>query len=129
VEEVGEAFGITRESIRQIEAKALRRLQHPFRRRTKLYFACDTGLFYDMKLIGDEGIDLAILPIGDNFTMGPADALRAVKLISPRAVIPVHYNTWDLIDQNPQVWAERVETETETTCIVISPGDTYTLED
>lgn len=49
----------------------------------KIYHACDTGLFGDMQLIGEEGIDLAILPIGDNFTMGPDDALRAVKLIRP----------------------------------------------
>jgi L-ascorbate metabolism protein UlaG (beta-lactamase superfamily) len=93
----------------------------------KLYFACDTGLFYSMKLIGEEGIDLAVLPIGDNFTMGPDDALRAVKLIEPQVVIPVHYDTWDLIAQDPQEWAKRVEAETNTTCIVISPGESYEL--
>src|SRR4030042_2008808 len=49
----------------------------------KFYDACDTSLFYDMKLIGEEGIDLAILPIGDNYTMGPDDALRAVQFIQP----------------------------------------------
>ena len=47
-----------------------------------LYFAGDTGLFLDMQLIGEEGLDLAVLPIGDNFTMGPADALRAVKFLN-----------------------------------------------
>jgi len=52
----------------------------------KLYFACDTGLFFDMKMIGAEGIDLAVLPIGDNFTMGPDDALLAVRLIEPKRV-------------------------------------------
>jgi L-ascorbate metabolism protein UlaG (beta-lactamase superfamily) len=93
--------------------------------RKKLYFACDTGLFYSMKLIGEEGIDLAVLPIGDNFTMGPDDALRAVKLIEPKTVIPVHYNTWDLIAQDPEKWAERVENETDTTCVILSPGETY----
>jgi L-ascorbate metabolism protein UlaG (beta-lactamase superfamily) len=71
----------------------------------KVYLAQDTGLFGDMKLIGDEGIDLAVLPIGDNFTMGPDDALRAVKLIQPKAVIPIHYNTWELIAQDPNAWA------------------------
>ncbi|MCY2964311.1 MAG: metal-dependent hydrolase, partial [Planctomycetota bacterium] len=54
----------------------------------RIYHAADTGLFYDMKLIGEEGIDLAILPIGDNYTMGPDDALRAVRLIQPQVVIP-----------------------------------------
>ncbi len=93
----------------------------------KLYFACDTGLFSSMKLIGEEGIDLAVLPIGDNFTMGPDDALRAVKLIEPRTVIPVHYDTWELIAQDPQAWARRVEAETNTTCVLLAPGDTYEL--
>src|SRR5512137_1985310 len=78
----------------------------------KLYFACDTGLFGDMRLIGEEGIELAVLPIGDNFTMGPDDALRAVKLIQPKHVIPIHYNTWGLIAQDPHAWAKRVEAET-----------------
>lgn len=93
----------------------------------KIYFACDTGLFYDMKLIGDVGIDLAVLPIGDNFTMGPDDALRAVKLIVPKTVIPVHFDTWELIAQDPRAWAARVETETNTRCVVISPGQSFEL--
>ncbi len=53
-----------------------------------------------MRLIGEEGVDLAVVPIGDNFTMGPDDALRAVKLIQPRQVVPIHYNTWELIAQD-----------------------------
>jgi L-ascorbate metabolism protein UlaG (beta-lactamase superfamily) len=93
----------------------------------KVYFACDTGLFYDMKLIGEEGIDLAVLPIGDNFTMGPEDALRAVKLLGPKVVIPVHFDTWELIAQDPHAWAKRVETETDSRCVVISPGEAITL--
>jgi len=91
----------------------------------KIYFACDTGLFYGMKLIGEEGIDLAVLPIGDNFTMGPDDALRAVKLIEPKTVMPVHYGTWELIAQDPKAWAERVHAETSTTCVIISPGQSH----
>jgi len=93
----------------------------------KIYHACDTGLFYDMRLIGEEGIDLAILPIGDNFTMGPADALRAVKLISPGQVIPVHYNTFEVIRQDPYAWAELVEQETETKVRVLRPGEQMVL--
>jgi L-ascorbate metabolism protein UlaG (beta-lactamase superfamily) len=89
----------------------------------KLYHACDTGLFYDMKLIGEEGIDLAILPIGDNFTMGPEDALRAVKLIKPAHVIPIHYNTFDVIKQDPHAWANRVKEETSAKVTVMNPGD------
>lgn len=90
----------------------------------KIYHACDTGLFYDMKLIGEEGIDLAILPIGDNFTMGPDDALRAVKLIQPKRVVPIHYNTFDVIKQDPDSWAARVEKETAVKVAVMKPGDT-----
>ena len=93
----------------------------------RIYLACDTGLFGDMRLIGEEGVDLAVLPIGDNFTMGPEDALRAVKLIEPKHVIPVHYNTWDLIAQDPDAWASRVQSETSTTPHVIKPGESFTL--
>jgi len=93
----------------------------------KIYHACDTGLFYDMKLIGEEGIDLAILPIGDNFTMGPDDALRAVKLIEPRQVIPIHYDTFDVIKQDPHAWAIRVEKDTAAKVRVLKPGETLEL--
>jgi L-ascorbate metabolism protein UlaG (beta-lactamase superfamily) len=93
----------------------------------KIYHACDTGLFYDMKLIGEEGIDLAILPIGDNFTMGPADALRAVKLLEPRRVVPIHYNTFDVIKQDPQAWAILVKKETDAEVAVMKPGESLTL--
>ena len=92
-----------------------------------IYHACDTGLFYDMKLIGEEGIDVAILPIGDNFTMGPDDALRAVKLLEPRVVIPVHYDTFDVIGQDPDAFAARVEAETPAKCVVLKPGHSYRL--
>ena len=93
----------------------------------KIYHACDTGLFYDMKLIGEEGIDLAILPIGDNFTMGPDDALRAVKLIEPAQVIPIHYDTFDIIKQYPDAWAAKVEKETAAKATVMNPGKTIEI--
>jgi len=93
----------------------------------KVYMACDTGLFGDMALIGEEGIDLAVLPIGDNFTMGPDDALKAVKLIKPKHVIPVHYNTWELIEQDPAAWAKRVNAETDCQAHVIMPGESFSL--
>ncbi len=93
----------------------------------RIYLACDTGLFGDMRLIGEEGIDLAVLPIGDNYTMGPDDALRAVKLIQPRHVIPVHYDTFDLIRQDAQAWANKVKTETSTQPHVLKPGESFTL--
>lgn len=93
----------------------------------KIYLAGDTGLFGDMRLIGEEGIDLAFLPIGDNFTMGPDDALRAVKLLNPKTVVPIHYDTFDLIHQDAQLWADRVTSETKTAVRVIKPGEAITL--
>ncbi len=89
----------------------------------KIYAAQDTGLFGDMRLIGEEGIDLAMLPIGDNYTMGPDDALRAVKLLEPKKVLPIHYNTWDLIAQDAAAWANRVKKETKTVPVVLKPGE------
>jgi len=94
----------------------------------KIYLAQDTGLFGDMRLIGEEGIDLAALPIGDNYTMGPADALRAVKLIQPKHVIPIHYGTFDLIRQDEQAWAQQVTSETKAQAHVLKPGETFTLD-
>ncbi|MEW6403967.1 MAG: metal-dependent hydrolase [Chloroflexota bacterium] len=93
----------------------------------KIYLAQDTGLFGDMKLIGEEGLDLAVIPIGDNFTMGPDDALRAVKLLEPKVVIPIHYNTFDLIAQDANAWAGRVQMETRTKVVVLKPGESYSL--
>ncbi|MDA8166024.1 MAG: metal-dependent hydrolase [Desulfobacteraceae bacterium] len=93
----------------------------------KIYFAGDTGLFYDMKLIGEEGIDLAILPIGDNYTMGPADALRAVKLIGPGRVVPCHYDTFKVIRQDPHAWAAEVERTTGARATVMAPGETIDI--
>jgi len=90
-----------------------------------IYHACDTGLFYDMKLIGEEGIELAILPIGDNYTMGPKDALRAVKLIEPQVVVPIHYDTFDVIKQDPAAFAKTVEAETKARCVVLKPGESH----
>ena len=93
----------------------------------KIYLACDTGLFYGMKLLKQEKVDLAVLPIGDNFTMGPDDAFRAVKMIKPRHVFPAHYNTWPLIEQDAAAWAERVNAKTKTKAHVLKPGESFSL--
>ncbi len=92
-----------------------------------IYFAGDTGLFYDMKLIGEENIAVAVLPIGDNFTMGPEDSIKAIKLLEPQTVIPAHYNTWPLIDQDAAAWGDRVATETSAKPAVLQVGDEYIL--
>lgn len=75
-----------------------------------IYHAGDTALFGDMELIGKRHpIDVAFLPIGDNFTMGPEDAAYAVSLLKPKVVVPIHYDTFPPIKQDPQVFADLVE--------------------
>jgi L-ascorbate metabolism protein UlaG (beta-lactamase superfamily) len=90
---------------------------------TKVYDAADTALFGDMALIGEEGLDLAILPIGDFYTMGPDDALRAVKLLTPRRVLPIRYNTFPPIAQDAHAWAARVREVTDAEPVIIEPGE------
>lgn len=92
---------------------------------TTIYHAGDTGIFGDMELISKyNNIDIAMLPIGDNFTMGPEEALEAVKLLKPKTVIPIHYNTWELIAQNPEDFKNAVEKETNSVVEILKPGDT-----
>ncbi|MFA4885102.1 MAG: metal-dependent hydrolase [Desulfotomaculaceae bacterium] len=89
-----------------------------------IYHSGDTGLFGDMELVGRlSKIDLAMLPIGDNFTMGPEDALEAVKMLKPKMMIPMHYNTWPLIAQDPQKFKSEVESNTGSKVAVIAPGE------
>ncbi|MBX3071821.1 MAG: metal-dependent hydrolase [Thermomicrobiales bacterium] len=92
-----------------------------------IYFAGDTALFSDMKLIGDEGLDAAVLPIGDYFTMGPSDALRAVTFLSPGIVVPCHYNTFPPIRQDAQAFKEQVEAQTSAKCPPLNVGETLDL--
>ncbi len=86
-----------------------------------LYHSGDTALFYDMKLIGEMNkIDIAFLPIGDNYTMGIDDAARAVELLHPKKVVPIHYNTFPVINQNPQEFAKKV---TSAEVVILKPGE------
>ncbi len=91
----------------------------------RLYHAGDTALFSDMQLIGRHGLDVALLPIGDNFTMGPDDALEAVKLLKPGRVVPIHYNTFDVIKQDAAAFKRRVEAETDSECLALVPGEGF----
>lgn len=93
-----------------------------------VYHAGDTGLFGDMKLIGDRyHPDIAILPIGDNFTMGIDDAVYAVQLLKPKIVIPIHYNTFPVIAQDAESFKSRVTNDTSAQCKALAPGETITL--
>lgn len=91
---------------------------------SRIYFACDTALFSDMRLYAHR-VDVAVLPIGDLFTMGVDDSIRAIELIEPKAVLPSHYNTWPPIEQDAQAWAERVENETQAAAVVLEVGGTF----
>lgn len=92
-----------------------------------IYFAGDTCLFGDMALIGDEGLDVAVIPIGDNYTMGPKDAVRAVSFLRPKVVIPCHYNTFPGIAQDSAAFKATVEAETDARCLLLAPGETVDL--
>ncbi len=91
------------------------------------YFAGDTGLFSDMRLIGKERLDAAVIPIGDNYTMGPKDALKAVQFLHPKVVIPMHYDTFDVIQQDVEAWKIRVEAETDVNVLVMQPGESASI--
>ncbi len=83
----------------------------------RIYYTGDTALFLDMQLYGEEGIDVLILPSGDNYTLGPEDALRCVRFVKPKRVVPLHYGTWPPIAQDVAAFAAAVEAM-GATCIV-----------
>ena len=90
-----------------------------------IYFAGDTALFSDMKLIGErDQIDYAILPIGGHYTMDSFDAAKAVEFLGAKNVIPVHYDTWDIIKQNPEELKARVK---NAKVHIVKPGESLNL--
>ncbi len=92
-----------------------------------IYHTGDTGLFYDMKLIGEmTPIDCMLLPIGDNFTMGITDAVKAVELVSPKLAIPMHYNTFPVIKADPNEFRKQVEAK-GFKCRVLEFGEEITI--
>lgn len=90
----------------------------------RLYHAGDTALIVDMQLLRGQ-VDVALLPIGDNYTMGPEDAARAVEFIEPKTVIPMHYDTFELIAQDPEDFRRRVGDRAQV--VVLQPGGSYEL--
>lgn len=92
-----------------------------------VYIAGDTALFSDMALIGQAGIDVAILPVGDNFTMGPDDSVLALDYLQPKMVVPGHYNTWPPIAIDVNAWAERVKQETAVTPLILQVDKPHLL--
>ena len=90
-----------------------------------IYHAGDTALFSDMKLIGERHpIDIAFLPIGDNFTMGPEDAAYAAKLLGAKTIVPIHYNTFPPITQDPHEFIQLLEDKNGK---VLVPGEAIEL--
>lgn len=93
----------------------------------RLYFAGDTALFSDMKLIATGGLDLAVLPIGDLFTMGIDDSLIAASWLGAKLVLPSHYNTWPPIEQDAAAWAAKVKTTAGSDAVVPTVGQALTI--
>jgi L-ascorbate metabolism protein UlaG (beta-lactamase superfamily) len=94
-----------------------------------IYHAGDTSLMMEMELLGRyDWIDLALLPIGDNYTMGPQDAVHAVEMIEPRVVVPMHFGTFPVIEQEPEAFRAMVEEQTDARCVVLAPGESFELE-
>ncbi len=92
-----------------------------------IYHAGDTGLFLDMQLIGEMNkLDLALLPIGDNFTMGPADAARAVDFLKAKRVVPMHSDTFDVIKQDLDDFT-RLVADKPSECVVMEYGGTLEI--
>ncbi len=93
-----------------------------------IYHAGDTGIFGDMQLIGElYEPELALLPIGDRFTMGIKEAVKAVELIRPEIVVPMHYNTFDVIAQDPEEFKRAVEAKIDTKVIIMEPGESIEI--
>ncbi|MEM3549780.1 MAG: metal-dependent hydrolase [Candidatus Bathyarchaeia archaeon] len=92
-----------------------------------IYHAGDTGIFGDMKLFGEiYSLDLALLPMGGYYTMGASEAAEAVKLLRPKAVIPMHYRTFPVLAQSAQDFVENVRKKTpKVKVIVLNPGESY----
>lgn len=93
------------------------------------YFAGDTGIFGDMELLGRlEPLDLAILPIGGNYTMDADDAVVAVTMLEPKVAVPMHYSTWPLIKADPLEWKKKVEAACpRTEVMVVGPGQSIEI--
>ncbi|MCX6684830.1 MAG: metal-dependent hydrolase [Methanoregula sp.] len=94
----------------------------------KVYHAGDTGLFSDMKLIGElYRPDVALLPIGGRYTMGPAEAMMAANFIGAKMVIPIHYNTWKKITVDPLPFKRAIERTTDIRVNVLQPGESIEI--
>jgi len=95
----------------------------------RVYHAGDTALFSDMRLIGElYAPDVALLPIGGKFTMGPREAMMAADFIGAKTVIPMHYSTWPAILQDPTAFRKAIERITDLRVVVLSPGEGYEVE-
>ena len=92
-----------------------------------IYHAGDTALFYDMKLIGEmHRIDYALLPIGDNYTMGIDDAVKAAEFLNAETIIPIHYNTFEVIRAAVDEFRKKIESIGKK-CIAFLPGNSIEI--
>ncbi len=95
---------------------------------SRVYHSGDTGVFGDMRLIGElYEPELALLPIGDFYTMGIREATKAVELLNTQTVIPMHYNTFEAIQQDPREFKNSVSMKTRSEVVILKPGESYSL--
>ena len=90
-----------------------------------IYFACDTGWTAEMPWLGSLGIEMALLPIGDRYTLGPALSLDVIAVLKPQKVVPCHYNSWPPIRQDVQAWSEAVQKQGIAKPVLLKPGERY----
>lgn len=93
----------------------------------RVYFACDTALFSDMQLFAKGGLDVAVLPIGDLYTMGIDDSIEAAKLLGAHMVLPTHHGTWPPITVDTAEWEAGIHRETSSKAIVLKPGESLEI--
>ncbi|AFG34841.1 putative Zn-dependent hydrolase of beta-lactamase fold protein [Fervidobacterium pennivorans DSM 9078] len=92
----------------------------------RIYHAGDTGLTMEMELLSDKHIDLAFIPIGGNFVMDIENGFEAVRMFKPKKVVPMHYNTWDIIKADAELFRKKIE-ELGVECLIMKPGESIEL--
>lgn len=94
-----------------------------------IYHAGDTGLQYEFKMIGEfYKPDIAFLPIGGHYTMGQEEAVTATNWLRCKTVIPMHYNTFDVINSNENEFQNLIHSSTQAKCIILKPNEIYNVK-
>ena len=123
----GFLFSVPREGDENVFSGPLRPFSEIAAACRNIYFACDTGWIAEMPWLGTLGLEAAVLPIGDRYTLGPALSLDVIAALKPKKVIPCHYNSWPPIRQDVQAWAEAVRKQGIAEPVLLEPGESHIL--